>query len=116
MGILSAVTRRRLIGAASALSLAPVVNAQSPAPAAAGVRDADWQLVRPDGVTSVEARYTLKAGDGTLVSATNGGLIVPMEEDGQPGVHVRTVLEFVGSLDASQFRRGRVLVRAFRII
>jgi hypothetical protein len=189
MDILSAVTRRRLIGAASALTLAPVVSAQSssrtPVPVAARVPGessplrtefvleiradiaaalsigpspsgtrrlvpitggtfegprlrgvvvpggADWQLVRPDGVTSVEARYTLRAGDGTLVSVINRGLIVPMEEGGQSGVYVRTVPEFeapsgphdwlnkavfVGSLDASQFRRGRVLVRVFRVI
>jgi hypothetical protein len=35
---------------------------------------ADWQFVRPDGVLNVEARYTLKTTDGTLVMATNRGM------------------------------------------
>lgn len=34
---------------------------------------ADWQLIRPDGVTEVEARYTLQTDDGTLVLITNRG-------------------------------------------
>lgn len=35
---------------------------------------ADWQYVRPDGVLSLEARYTIRAADGTLVSVVNRGL------------------------------------------
>ncbi len=35
---------------------------------------ADWQYVRPDGVLSVEARYTLQAEDGSLISVTNRGM------------------------------------------
>lgn len=35
---------------------------------------ADWQTVRPDGVTVVEARYVLKLADGTLVGVSNRGL------------------------------------------
>lgn len=34
---------------------------------------ADWQVVRPDGVTEVEARYTLQLSDDTLVLITNRG-------------------------------------------
>lgn len=34
---------------------------------------ADWQLLRPDGVTAVEARYTLQTDDGTLILITNRG-------------------------------------------
>lgn len=90
----------------------------------------DWQLVRPDGVTSVEAKYTLRAGDGTLVSVTNRGIIVPPAVATGPN-YVRTVPEFevamgphdwlnksvfVGSLDATRFRQGRVVVRVFRLI
>lgn len=28
---------------------------------------ADWQIVRPDGITAVEARYTLQTHDGALI-------------------------------------------------
>lgn len=34
---------------------------------------ADWQVIRPDGVAEVEARYTLQLSDGTLVLITNRG-------------------------------------------
>ncbi|MEP7311844.1 MAG: DUF3237 domain-containing protein [Pseudomonadota bacterium] len=35
---------------------------------------ADWQYVRPDGVLSVEARYTLQTEDGSLISVNNRGM------------------------------------------
>jgi hypothetical protein len=35
---------------------------------------ADWQIVRPDGCAELEARYTLEAGDGALISVVNRGL------------------------------------------
>jgi hypothetical protein len=35
---------------------------------------ADWQRVRPDGVTELEARYTLEADDGTKIGVMNRGL------------------------------------------
>jgi uncharacterized protein DUF3237 len=35
---------------------------------------ADWQIVRPDGVTELTAVYELKADDGTLIHVTNHGL------------------------------------------
>jgi hypothetical protein len=35
---------------------------------------ADWQSIRPDGLTKVLARYVLRASDGTLISVTNEGL------------------------------------------
>ncbi len=35
---------------------------------------ADWQIIRLDGVTELEARYTLRADDGGLVSVVNRGL------------------------------------------
>jgi hypothetical protein len=35
---------------------------------------ADWQYVRPDGVLSVEAKYTLEADDGALIMVTNRGM------------------------------------------
>jgi hypothetical protein len=35
---------------------------------------ADWQFVRPDGVLSIEAKYTLESHDHVLVMVTNRGL------------------------------------------
>jgi hypothetical protein len=35
---------------------------------------ADWQVLRPDGVWSLEARYTIRAADGALIQVVNRGL------------------------------------------
>jgi uncharacterized protein DUF3237 len=35
---------------------------------------ADWQVIRPDGVAELEARYTLRADDGGLIGVVNRGL------------------------------------------
>jgi Protein of unknown function (DUF3237) len=35
---------------------------------------ADYQLIRPDGVAEIEARYTLRLTDGALVYVVNRGL------------------------------------------
>ena len=34
----------------------------------------DWQVVKPDGVLKVEARYTLETHDGVLIACTNRGI------------------------------------------
>jgi Protein of unknown function (DUF3237) len=34
----------------------------------------DWQVIRPDGVAELEARYTLRVADGTLISVVNRAL------------------------------------------
>ncbi len=35
---------------------------------------ADWQVVRPDGITELEARYTLQTHDGALIYVLNRGI------------------------------------------
>ena len=35
---------------------------------------ADWQLVRPDGVALLDARYTLRTEDGALIYVNNQGM------------------------------------------
>jgi hypothetical protein len=35
---------------------------------------ADWQVVRPDGVLQIEAKYTLESNEGVLVMVTNRGM------------------------------------------
>ncbi|MCU0339466.1 MAG: DUF3237 domain-containing protein [Spirosomaceae bacterium] len=44
---------------------------------------ADWQYVRADGVTELEAHYQLKMPDGTLIYFKNTGIRVASEEVGQ---------------------------------
>src|SRR5689334_1077395 len=34
---------------------------------------ADWQIIRPDGVADLDARYTLETSDGALVYVRNKG-------------------------------------------
>lgn len=42
---------------------------------------ADYQLIRGDGVAEIEARYTLRLGDGALVYVVNRGLRHAAPED-----------------------------------
>lgn len=35
---------------------------------------ADWQVIRPDGVAEIEARYTLETDDGALIYVRNPGI------------------------------------------
>src|SRR6185437_5769376 len=34
----------------------------------------DWQVVEPDGLVALTARYTIEAADGTLIAVENQGL------------------------------------------
>lgn len=34
----------------------------------------DWQSLRPDGLTTLEAKYSLKAADGAIIGVTNPGV------------------------------------------
>jgi hypothetical protein len=40
----------------------------------------DWQTIYPGGVTRLEARYLLKAGDGTVIGIVNPGVRVASPE------------------------------------
>jgi Protein of unknown function (DUF3237) len=40
----------------------------------------DWQSIHPDGITELDARYTLKADDGTVIGVTNPGIRVASPE------------------------------------
>jgi Protein of unknown function (DUF3237) len=35
---------------------------------------ADWQVIRPDGIAELEARYTLQTDDGALIYVLNRGI------------------------------------------
>jgi hypothetical protein len=58
----------------------PITGGTFQGPRVSGVvldQGEDTQLVRPDGVTEIAARYTLRTRDGVLIYVTNCGLIVP---------------------------------------
>ncbi len=89
---------------------------------------ADWQVTRPDGVTVVEALYTIRADDGALIHVHNLGIVAPGAEGAAP--YVRTTPKFdapvgphdwlnraifVGSLRVNAERNG-VIVRAYKVI
>lgn len=69
---------------------------------------ADWQFVRPDGVLSLEARYTIRTDDGALISVTNRGMrhgppeIIERITRGEPvpagSYYFRTLAEFEAPL------------------
>lgn len=72
---------------------------------------ADWQLLRPDGVLEIDARYTLRAMDGTLLHVRNRGLIVrPTAADADQSVYVRTVPELEAPLDSEHAWLNRTLL------
>ena len=98
---------------------------------------ADFQLIRPDGVAEIEARYALRLSDGALVYVVNRGLRHAAPEDmarllrGEPvppeRVYFRTAPAFeTASPDHAWLQRGlfvgfgerrpaSVLVRVFAV-
>lgn len=43
----------------------------------------DWQLIRSDGCTQIEADYMLRTDDGVVINVINRGTICPPDEEGQ---------------------------------
>ena len=87
---------------------------------------ADWQLVRPDGVTEVKAIYAIRTDDGAVINVDNRGLV--HVEDGSG--YVRTVPTFqapkgkydwlnkrifAGTITPS-VREGFVTIRVFKVL
>jgi len=67
----------------------------------------DTQLVRPDGVTELAARYTLRTREGTLIYVTNHGLIVPGRDEGVRGAsHSAPVPQYVRTIPKLEAPRG----------
>lgn len=62
---------------------------------------ADWQLVRPDGVTELDARYTLKTNDGVIIYVNNRVLSRPdpgNQDLASPNFYRRCILYFEAPL------------------
>lgn len=59
-------------------NLTPITGGRFEGPKIRGevLPGADWQLVRADGVTTLEVEHMLKAEDGTLIRVANHGLAV----------------------------------------
>lgn len=88
---------------------------------------ADYQITRPDGVTIVEAIYSIQAEDGALIHVRNVGIIAPAE-GAAPYVRTTPTFDapqgphdwlnkaiFVGSLRVNAERNG-VIIRAYRVL
>ena len=71
-------------GPAGERRIVPILGGRVAGPRMAGeilAGGADFQLVRPDGVTEIVARYTLKLDDGALVYVVNRGIRHAAPED-----------------------------------
>ncbi len=74
----------------------------------------DTQLVRPDGLTEIVARYTLRTHDGVLIYVVNSGLIdrgPAATGQGVPGRprYVRTIPKFEAPLGSAYEWMNRAL-------
>jgi hypothetical protein len=95
----------------------------------------DWQLVRQDGDTELNARYLLKTDDGVIIQVINQVLIhMPAKsEGGEP--YVRSVIDleapndspydylnhaiFIGTLTSPQLQKGEepyVIIGVYRVL
>jgi hypothetical protein len=62
------IGERRIIGVTGGTVKGPMLN---------GIvlpGGADWQVIRPDGITDIDARYTLQADDGALIYVSAPGI------------------------------------------
>lgn len=86
----------------------------------------DWQAIGPDGLTEVNARYALKAADGTVIDVVNAGVrtastaVTERIAKGQPvGVddyYMRTSPRFtVGKGPHEWLRRTMFVARGVRM-
>ncbi len=61
----------------TARRIVPILGGEVSGPRLAGTvlaGGADWQVVEPDGLVALTARYTIEAADGTLIAVENQGL------------------------------------------
>ena len=71
-------------GATGERRIVPIIGGRVSGPCLRGEilpGGADFQLIRPDGVAEIEARYALRLNDGALVHVVNRGLRHAAPED-----------------------------------
>ncbi len=95
----------------------------------------DWQLVRPDGDTEMEARYLLKTDDGTVIRVTNRALMHFPSKGEKAEPYIKSVLEmevpnnspyaflnhaiFLGTLEVPVVKPGEdpyVIIGVYRVL
>lgn len=83
----------------------------------------DWQLIRPDGFTVVEANYWLKAEDGAIIHIVNKGVIgkeyartTPWFEAPNGPHQWLNEAVFVGTLAPVAGRDDAVTIRVFKLV
>jgi hypothetical protein len=88
---------------------------------------ADWQLSRSDGVTEVNALYSIKTDDGAVIVVDNQGIIVPGNGGigyarTQPRFHAPegkyqwlNKTHFVGTISPAP-QGGAVIIRVFKVL
>lgn len=60
----------------------------------------DWQLVRPDGDTELNARYLLKTDDGIVIQVINQALMHVPAKDEEGGFYVKSVIDLEAPNDS----------------
>ena len=83
---------------------------------------ADWQTSRPDGVTEVDALYSIRCDDGTVIVVHNSGVVTggylrtATRFDAPVGPHDwLNKAQFVGSVSEGP-RPGTVTIRIFHVL
>jgi len=95
---------------------------------------ADWQTVRADGVTELQAHYGLETDDGAIIQVWNSVIArpeAPGVTGGAPGRFLRSTIRlqapkgphdwlnksvFIGTLNAPADARAPVTIRCFEVI
>lgn len=60
----------------------------------------DWQLVRPDGDTELNARYLLKTDDDIVIQVINQALMHVPAKDEEGGFYVKSVIDLEAPNDS----------------
>lgn len=60
----------------------------------------DWQLVRPDGDTELNARYLLKTDDGIVIQVINQALMHAPSTGEEGGFYVKSVIDLEAPTDS----------------
>lgn len=89
---------------------------------------ADWQTLRPDGATVIEAIYAIRTDDGAVIAVRNLGLTVPAE-GAAPYVRTNPTFDapagphdwlnknvFVGTITIANAARTQVRISVFRVV